>query len=71
MAVDRAAALKLANLDNHITFRFAELFAMCGETKRALDVLESTDVQRRLFHRACCQGGAEVVVVRAAIRRRG
>ena len=36
------SALDLSPFDNHITFHFAEVFAMCGETDRALDVLESS-----------------------------
>jgi hypothetical protein len=45
---DRAQALALASpldlspFDNHITFHFSAVFAMCGETERALDVLASS-----------------------------
>ena len=41
-ALALASALDLSPFDNHITFHFAEVFAMCGETERALDVLESS-----------------------------
>ena len=41
-ALAMVAALDLSPFDNHITFHFAEVFAMCGKTERALDVLESS-----------------------------
>ena len=41
-ALTLAASLDLSPFDNHITFHFSEVFAMCGETERALDVLESS-----------------------------
>jgi serine/threonine-protein kinase len=41
-ALALVSALDLAPFDSHITFHFAEVFAMCGETERALDVLESS-----------------------------
>ncbi len=41
-ALTLAASLDLSPFDSHITFHFAEVFAMCGETERALDVLESS-----------------------------
>lgn len=31
----------LAPFDNHVTFHFAEVFSMCGETEPTLDVLEA------------------------------
>ena len=41
-ALTLVSALDLSPFDNHITFHFAEVFAICGEAERALDVLESS-----------------------------
>ena len=41
-ALSMVSALDLSPFDNHITFHFAEVFAMCGERERALDVLEAS-----------------------------
>ncbi len=41
-ALAMVSALDLSPFDSHITFHFAEVLAMCGDTERALDVLESS-----------------------------